>query len=117
MQLVLEGTLESSGIWAQYKAQAEEFICSCAQKGSQNVDKTPGGLFWFLQWNNVQYVSTATFAMSVYSKYLSAKDASLQCSGGPVSSSDLTSLVRFQVIHQTHYFFLFIIKMRLKKVF
>ncbi|KAK7273717.1 hypothetical protein RIF29_14777 [Crotalaria pallida] len=96
-KLVLEGTVESSGIWGQYNAQAEEFICACAQKSNNNVAKTPGGLFKFLPDNNVQYVSTATFAMSVYSKYLTAKGASLQCSGGVVNPSDLKSLVRFQV--------------------
>ncbi|MCI35543.1 endoglucanase 14-like, partial [Trifolium medium] len=34
--------------------------------------------------------------MSTYSQYLSAKQASLQCSGGDVSPSDLTSLVQAQ---------------------
>lgn len=97
MQLVLDGTVESSGIWGQYKEQAEEFVCSCAQKSSQNVRTTPGGLLWFQPWANNQYVSTATFAMSVYSQYLSAKHESLQCSDGDVTPSDLKSLVRSQV--------------------
>ncbi|RDX91993.1 Endoglucanase 12, partial [Mucuna pruriens] len=96
-KLVLDGTVESSGIWAQYKTEAEEFICSCAQKSNKNVQKTPGGLLWFLPWNNNQYVATATFLMSVYSNYLSSKSASLQCSGGTVSPDDLTSLVLSQV--------------------
>jgi len=99
MQLVLDGKVEASGIWAQYKSQAEEFICSCAQKSYQNVPKTQGGLFWFLPWNNNQYVATATFVMSVYSKYLSSKRSSLHCSGGVVTPRDLTSLVRSQVLN------------------
>lgn len=103
MQLVLDGKVEASGIWAQYKTQAEEYICSCAQKSNQNVAKTPGGLLWFLPWNNNQYVATATFVMCVYSKYLSAKGASLECSGGVFSPQDLTSFVRSQVIHQTYF--------------
>lgn len=97
MQLVLEGKVESSGIWAQYKANAEQFICSCAQKSNQNVQKTPGGLLWFLPWANIQYVTSATFAISTYSQYLSSNKASLQCSGGAVSPSDLASLVKAQV--------------------
>lgn len=100
MQLVLDGEVGASGIWAQYKSQAEEYICSCAQKSNQNTDKTAGGLLWFLPWNNNQYVATATFVMSVYSNYLSSKGASLQCSAGNVTPDDLTSLVRSQVIHQ-----------------
>ncbi|KAJ1427620.1 Six-hairpin glycosidase superfamily [Sesbania bispinosa] len=96
-KLVLDGKVGSSGIWAQYKAEAEQFICSCVQKSSQNVEKTAGGLLWFLPWGNIQYVSTASFAMSVYSQYLSAKHASLTCSGGDVTPSDLISHVRSQV--------------------
>ncbi|CAL5207889.1 unnamed protein product [Lathyrus oleraceus] len=96
-KLVLEGKVESSGIWAQYKANAEQFICSCAQKSDQNIQKTPGGLLWFLPWANIQYVTSATFAISTYSQYLSSNKASLQCSGGAVSPSDLASLVKSQV--------------------
>ncbi|KAG4906179.1 hypothetical protein GLYMA_20G003300v4 [Glycine max] len=96
-KLVLDGEVGASGIWAQYKSQAEEYICSCAQKSNQNTDKTAGGLLWFLPWNNNQYVATATFVMSVYSNYLSSKGASLQCSAGNVTPDDLTSLVRSQV--------------------
>jgi len=99
MQFVLDGKVEASGIWAQYKSQAEEYICSCAQKSNQNVQKTAGGLFWFLPWNNNQYVATATFVMSVYSKYLSSNGSPLHCSGGAVTPDDLTSIVRSQVLH------------------
>ncbi|QCD89242.1 endoglucanase [Vigna unguiculata] len=96
-KFVLDGKVEASGIWAQYKSQAEEYICSCAQKSNQNVQKTAGGLFWFLPWNNNQYVATATFVMSVYSKYLSSNGSPLHCSGGAVTPDDLTSIVRSQV--------------------
>ncbi|MED6217461.1 hypothetical protein PIB30_017900 [Stylosanthes scabra] len=92
-KLVLEGTVPSSGIWVQYKAEAEQFICSCTQKSSRKFDKTSGGLLWFLPWNNMQYVTTATFAMSVYSKYLSANNESLNCDGTTVTPLDLNSLV------------------------
>ncbi|MED6185850.1 hypothetical protein PIB30_060945 [Stylosanthes scabra] len=99
-KLVLEGTVQSSGTWVQLKAEAEQFICSCAQKSSKKFDKTSGGLLWFLPWNNMQYVSTATFAMSVYSKYLSANNESLNCDGTTVTPLDLTSLVRDQVAEE-----------------
>ncbi|KAK7407785.1 hypothetical protein VNO78_09867 [Psophocarpus tetragonolobus] len=95
--LVMDGKVQSSGIWGQYKSQAEQFICSCAQKSNQNVKKTPGGLLWFLPWNNNQYVATATFVMSVYSNYLSSKHASLQCTAANVTPDDLISVVHYQV--------------------
>lgn len=95
---MLEGKSDSSGTWAQYKSGAEQFICSCIQKGNNNnVKKTPGGLLWFLPWNNLQYTATASFVATVYSKYLTSAHSSLQCPGGLVQPSDLTALARSQV--------------------
>ncbi|XP_028767020.1 endoglucanase 15-like [Neltuma alba] len=97
-KLVLEGKVDGKGTWGDYKSQAEKFICSCAQKaaGGSNVKKTPGGLLWFLPWDNLQYVATATFSLSVYSQYLAAHNAIVQCDAGTLSPSDLTSFVKSQ---------------------
>lgn len=89
--------MESSGTWSQYKSQAEQFICSCIQKGNSNVKKTPGGLLWFLPWNNLQYTSTAVFVATAYSEYLNAKHAPIQCPGGIVQPKDLIDLAQSQV--------------------
>ncbi|BFG17444.1 hypothetical protein CerSpe_037180 [Prunus speciosa] len=97
MQLVLEGKVKNSGKWEEYKRYAEEFICACIQKGSNNVNRTPGGLIWFLPWNNVQYVATATLATTVYSIYLEAKHASLNCPAGSATPSDLIASIKSQV--------------------
>lgn len=98
LQLFLEGQVSAkAGAWAQYKNQAEQFICSCIQKGNSNVKKTPGGLLWFSPWNNLQYTTTATFIATVYSEYLYAKRASIQCSGGIVQAPALLDFARSQV--------------------
>lgn len=97
MQLVLDGAIKNSGIWAKYKSEAEQFICSCVQKGNNNVKKTTAGLLWFLPWNNLQYTATASFISAVYADYLIPKHASLHCLGGFVQASDLISLARSQV--------------------
>ncbi|XP_015894940.4 endoglucanase 13 [Ziziphus jujuba] len=96
-KLVLEGKVEASGSWSGYKSQAEQFICNCIQKGNGNFKKTPGGLLWFLPWNNLQYTATATFIVTVYSTYLDSKKSSIACSGGMVKSSDLIAFVQTQV--------------------
>ncbi|KAI4305109.1 hypothetical protein L6164_028495 [Bauhinia variegata] len=96
-KLIGEGTVKSSEVWATYKDQAEQFLCNCAQKGSNNVKKTPGGLLWFLPWNNVQYVATASFAAVVYSQILHTNHAFLECSESKVSASDLKALAQSQV--------------------
>ncbi|VVB03362.1 unnamed protein product [Arabis nemorensis] len=96
-KLALEGRVKSYGKIAEFKSMAEQFICNCAQKGSNNVKKTPGGLLWFLPWNNLQYTSTASFVLSAYSKYLIEAKSSIKCPHGVLQASDLLNLARAQV--------------------
>ncbi|KAB2623988.1 endoglucanase 15-like [Pyrus ussuriensis x Pyrus communis] len=96
-RLVLEGKVENGGKWAACKSHAEEFICSCIQKGNTKVPQTPGGLLWFSSWDNIQYVATATFATIVYSNYLATKYGSLNCAAGNANPSDLIAFVKSQV--------------------
>lgn len=110
LQLVLEGKVESTSVWDQYKSQAEQFICSCLQKGNSNFKKSPGGLLWFQPWDNLQYTATATFIATVYSEYLTANRASIQCFGGIVQPSELIGFAKSQVLKfklpNIRYFFL-----------
>ncbi|XP_062173735.1 endoglucanase 13-like [Alnus glutinosa] len=96
-KLVLEGKVGRSGRWKEYKWQAEQFICSCLKKGNRNILKSPGGLLWFQPWSNLQYTATATFIAVVYSDYLTAKKASVQCLGGIVQPSELIAFAQSQV--------------------
>ncbi|KAJ6775775.1 ENDO-14-BETA-GLUCANASE [Salix koriyanagi] len=96
-KLVLEGKVPDTGTWGQYKSQAEEFICSCIQKGGKNVKKTPGGLLWFLEWDGLQYVATASLVAAAYGNYLSANHASIHCAGVTVQPTDLYHLAQSQV--------------------
>ncbi|XP_031280369.1 endoglucanase 15-like [Pistacia vera] len=93
-RLVFMGKAPNSGKWAEYKSQAEQFICSCVQNG--DVKKTSGGLLWFMPWNNLQYTATATFIATVYSKYLKAANSTLKCPSGNVQPTDLMALTRVQ---------------------
>lgn len=94
---MLEGKVGNSGLWGQYKSDAETFLCNYAQKGNSNFKKTTGGLLWFLPWANLQYVGSASLAAVSYASYLSANKAAIQCSGGSVSVSDLYALAQAQV--------------------
>ncbi|KAF7808229.1 endoglucanase 14-like [Senna tora] len=87
------------GVWEEYKEQAEKFICACAQKGGgSNVKMTRGGLLWFLPWDNIQYVATATFSLSLYAKYLDTyHQANIKCQDATLTSADLTAFVKSQV--------------------
>lgn len=63
---------------------------------NNNLKKAPGGLLWFQPWIKLQYAATAAFVATVYSNYLTAAHASIQCLGGLVQPSDLMDLARSQ---------------------
>ncbi|KAJ7279858.1 hypothetical protein O6H91_Y373900 [Diphasiastrum complanatum] len=81
-----------------YQSKAEYFLCSCLQKNNgDNVQRTPGGLLFVRPWNNVQYVGTAAFILTVYSDYLTSSSQQLQCPGNRVVPSELVSLAQSQI--------------------
>ena len=86
----------------QYRAKAEHYLCACLGRnggnGSDNVERSPGGMLYVRQWNNLQYVSSAAFLLTAYSRYLSDSDRLLRCptGGAPAAPSDLLALARSQ---------------------
>ncbi|XP_073012207.1 endoglucanase 13-like [Typha latifolia] len=97
-KVLLQGGSESySAILKQYQAKAEFFLCACLQKNSgNNVKMTPGGLLYFDDWNNMQYVTSAAFLMSVYSDYLAPLNGQLNCPDGQVQPSDILKFAQSQ---------------------
>ncbi|KAJ7514066.1 hypothetical protein O6H91_23G025200 [Diphasiastrum complanatum] len=83
-----------------YQTKAEYFLCACLQKNNgAQVQRTPGGLMYVRAWNNMQYVTSASFLLTVYSDYLTSSRQQLQCSGSyGVDPSELLSLAQSQVI-------------------
>ncbi|XBH98839.1 endoglucanase 16-like [Triticum dicoccoides] len=71
-----------------YRAKAEHYVCACMGKNAaaeDNVERSPGGMLYVRQWNNMQYVTSAAYLLSVYSGYLTeAGDggAAVTCAGG-----------------------------------
>ncbi|KAJ8764828.1 hypothetical protein K2173_010293 [Erythroxylum novogranatense] len=86
-----------ASVFQKYQQKAEYFLCSCLGKGSQNVRKTPGGLIFRQRWNNMQFVTSASFLATVYSDYLSSARRSFSCASGNVAPSELLSFAQFQV--------------------
>ncbi|KAI4963314.1 hypothetical protein ZWY2020_015039 [Hordeum vulgare] len=84
----------------QYKAKAEHYLCACLRlNNGSNVDRSPGGMLYVRQWNNLQYASSAAFLLTVYSRYLAGAGASarLRCPDAPaVPPSELLALARSQ---------------------
>ncbi|EPS71030.1 hypothetical protein M569_03731 [Genlisea aurea] len=88
---------EHSPVFERYQEKAEYFMCSCVGKGTQNAQKTPGGLIFRQRWNNMQFVTSAAFLMTVYSDYLSSAGKYLRCSSGNVSPAELLAVAKSQV--------------------
>ncbi|KAI6669468.1 hypothetical protein NL676_004353 [Syzygium grande] len=86
-----------ASILKQYQAKAEYFTCACVQKNDgYNVNRTPGGLMYMHYWNNMQYVSSASFLLAVYSVYLSASKAKVTCPNGQVQPQGLLDFAKSQ---------------------
>ncbi|KAG0513673.1 hypothetical protein BDA96_10G122300 [Sorghum bicolor] len=93
----------------QYRAKAEHYVCACLGKNAAadgNVERSPGGMLYVRQWNNMQYVTSAAFLLSVYSGYLSSSSSSssssVTCGAGgeaaaAASAGEVFALARAQV--------------------
>ncbi|KAK1619441.1 hypothetical protein QYE76_024958 [Lolium multiflorum] len=92
----------------RYQAKAEHYVCACLgrnrntdddDESSNNVERSPGGMLYIRQWNNMQYVTNAAFLLSAYSDYLSdAGVATVTCAGGLTAGADeVAALARQQV--------------------
>lgn len=89
---------QHADILKKYKSKAEYYICSCLNKNNiSNVERTPGGLLYVRQWNNMQYVSTATFLLTVYSDFLQSENQKLNCHDGIVGHEEIISFAKSQV--------------------
>ncbi|KAF3448696.1 hypothetical protein FNV43_RR09409 [Rhamnella rubrinervis] len=84
-------------VFERYQQKAENFMCSCIGKGTRNVQKTPGGLMFRQRWNNLQFVTSASFLATVYSDYISSSGRYLKCASGSVPPSLLLSFAKSQV--------------------
>ncbi|XXG61389.1 hypothetical protein AAC387_Pa05g0018 [Persea americana] len=86
-----------SAVFERYQQKAESFMCACLGKADQNVQRTPGGLLYYQRWNNLQFVTSASFLVTVYSDYLISSGKSLQCAAGSVAASDLLTFAKSQM--------------------
>ncbi|PON41175.1 Glycoside hydrolase [Parasponia andersonii] len=82
----------------EYRSKGEHYICACLNKNNvTNVRRTPGGLLYTRQWNNMQYVSNAAFLLTIYSDYLIATGQMLNCQKGLVGPQEIFTFAKSQV--------------------
>ncbi|KAL5201008.1 hypothetical protein ABZP36_035362 [Zizania latifolia] len=100
-KLLLDGepqAAEHRSVLEQYREKAEHYLCAClGRNNGSNVDRSPGGMLYVRQWNNLQYASSAAFLLTTYSRYLSGSgDRLLRCPDGPAAPGELLALARSQ---------------------
>ncbi|XP_031394101.1 endoglucanase 6-like [Punica granatum] len=88
---------EHALVFEKYHQNAEYFMCSCIGKGTKNAQRTPGGLIFRQRWNNMQFVTSSSFLLTVYSDYLASAGKSLNCASGNVQPPELLSFAKSQV--------------------
>ncbi|KAL6850124.1 hypothetical protein ACP4OV_020751 [Aristida adscensionis] len=91
---------EHAGVLRRYQQKADLFACSCLGKagGGSDVPRTPGGMMYHQRWNNLQFVSSASFLLAAYSDHLAAGRQAVHCpSGGAVQPSELIAFAKSQV--------------------
>lgn len=86
-----------TAVLERYKQKAEYFLCSCLGKARKNVQRTPGGLLYHQRWNNMQFVTSASFLLTVYSDYLISAGQNLKCASGRTTPSELLGFAKSQV--------------------
>lgn len=97
-QLREEKHREHKHVLEQYRSKAEYYLCACLNKNNAtNVRRTPGGLLYVRKWNNMQYVSTASFLLIVYSDYLQSTDQTLKCDHGSLTPQEIFVFAKSQV--------------------
>ncbi|XP_031501183.1 endoglucanase 20-like isoform X2 [Nymphaea colorata] len=83
----------------KYKADADSFLCALMpQSSSVQIHTTPGGLLYTRESSNLQYVTSASLLLFIYSKTLQRINVtSVQCGTISVSPTQVRTFVKSQV--------------------
>ncbi|KAK1354260.1 Endoglucanase [Heracleum sosnowskyi] len=76
-----------------YKGHADSFICSLVPQSQY----TPGGLLFKMADTNMQYVTSTSFLLVTYAKYLTSARKVVTCGGSIVTPKKLRMLAKQQV--------------------
>ncbi|XP_010244197.1 PREDICTED: endoglucanase 3-like [Nelumbo nucifera] len=82
----------------RFRQQAEDFMCRILPNSpSSSTTYTPGGMMFKLGSSNLQYVTSISFLLNTYAKYMSSSSHTFNCGSTLVKSSSLRSLAKRQV--------------------
>ncbi|XP_039128702.1 endoglucanase 17-like [Dioscorea cayenensis subsp. rotundata] len=81
-----------------YKGHADNFICSIIPGASfSSTQYTRGGLLFKMGDSNMQYVTSTSFLLVTYAKYLTFSSQTVSCAGTVVTAKKLRSIAKRQV--------------------
>ncbi|XP_075491684.1 endoglucanase 17-like [Primulina tabacum] len=81
-----------------YKSHADNFICSVFPGTPYSSSQyTPGGLLFKMSDGNMQYVTSTSFLLVTYAKYLTSAQKVVNCGGTIISPNKLRALAKKQV--------------------
>ncbi|KAF8404021.1 hypothetical protein HHK36_008897 [Tetracentron sinense] len=90
--------LDNDKSFEPFKLQAEDFMCRILPNSpSSSTQYTPGGLMFKLSQSNLQYVTSITFLITTYAKYMAATKHTFNCGNILITSSTLRTLAKKQV--------------------
>ncbi|KAL3827804.1 hypothetical protein ACJIZ3_016606 [Penstemon smallii] len=81
-----------------YKSHADNFICSLIPgTPSSTAQYTPGGLLFKMNDSNMQYVTSTSFLLVTYAKYLTQSLKVVNCGGAIITPKKLRTFAKKQV--------------------
>ncbi|XP_010921617.1 endoglucanase 3 [Elaeis guineensis] len=81
-----------------YKGHADNFICSLIPGTPfSQAQYTPGGLLFKMSDSNMQYVTSTSFLLLTYAKYLTYSSKVVSCGGVTVNPNKLRNIAKRQV--------------------
>ncbi|EOA37491.1 hypothetical protein CARUB_v10011645mg [Capsella rubella] len=81
-----------------YKQAAENFMCKILPNSPSSSTKyTPGGLMYKLPQSNLQYVTSITFLLTTYAKYMKSSKQTFNCGNSVIVPNALINLSKRQV--------------------
>ncbi|XP_024969535.1 endoglucanase 3-like [Cynara cardunculus var. scolymus] len=81
-----------------FKQQAQDFMCRILPNSPYSTTQyTKGGLMFKLSASNLQYVSSITFLLTTYAKYMKSAKTTFNCGNILVTPDTLINLARKQV--------------------
>ncbi|KAK4483913.1 hypothetical protein RD792_011122 [Penstemon davidsonii] len=96
--LARKSLVDKDQAYQPFRQQAQDFLCRILPNSPySSTQYTPGGLIYKLSGSNLQYVTSITFLLTTYSKYMATSNYTFNCGNLLVTSKTIRTLAKKQV--------------------